>query len=44
MNRIRLALIAVLTLLAVSACHTVEGFGKDVKQAGGNLEDAADKK
>jgi predicted small secreted protein len=44
MTRIRLALIAVLTLLAVSACHTVEGFGKDVKQAGGNLEDAADKK
>jgi len=44
MNRIRLALVALFVLISVSACHTVEGFGKDVKQAGGELEDAADKK
>jgi predicted small secreted protein len=27
----------------VSGCNTVEGFGKDVKAAGGGLEKAAEK-
>ena len=29
--------------LSLSACNTVEGFGKDVQKAGGALERAADK-
>jgi predicted small secreted protein len=43
MSRIRLALVAVLTLLALSACHTIEGVGKDIKSAGGAIEDAGSK-
>ena len=39
MTRFRLFAAA---LLALSACHTVEGFGRDVKQAGGQLEEAAE--
>jgi predicted small secreted protein len=30
-------------LLAVSACNTVEGFGKDMKKGGEAIEKAADK-
>jgi predicted small secreted protein len=40
MTRIRLALFAVFSLLALSACHTVEGMGKDIKSAGGAIENA----
>ena len=29
------------TLLALSACNTMEGVGKDVKRAGESIEDAA---
>lgn len=43
MTRIRLALVLILTLLAISACHTVEGMGKDIKSAGGAIEDAGNK-
>ena len=40
MNRIRLVLVALFVLLAASACNTVEGVGKDIKSAGGAIEDA----
>jgi predicted small secreted protein len=30
-------------MLAVTACNTVEGFGKDVKKGGEAIEKAADK-
>lgn len=43
MSRIRLALIAVFCLLALSACHTVEGMGKDIKSAGGAIEDVGNR-
>ena len=42
MTRYRLIATALLALLALSACHTIEGFGRDVKQAGGQLEEAAE--
>jgi predicted small secreted protein len=40
MRRIRLALVAVLALVALAACHTVEGVGKDIKSAGTAIEGA----
>lgn len=43
MSRIRLALISALVLLSLSACHTVEGMGKDIKSAGGAIEDAGNR-
>ena len=43
MTRTRLLLLALLAAFALSGCNTVEGFGKDVKKAGGELEEAADK-
>lgn len=36
-----IAIIAVTGSLAVAACNTVEGAGKDVKSAGAAVEDAA---
>lgn len=42
MTRTRLFLLALLAAFAVSGCNTVEGFGKDVKKAGGELEEAAE--
>ena len=33
----------VAVLLAVSACNTMEGFGKDVKAGGAAIEKSADK-
>ena len=42
MTRTRLFLLALLAAFALSGCNTVEGFGKDVKKAGGELEEAAD--
>lgn len=39
MNRIRIVLFALLATLALSACNTVEGVGKDIKSAGGAIED-----
>ena len=38
-----LLLLLALSVLALSACNTVKGFGQDVKKAGGELEDAATK-
>ena len=43
MRRIRFALITLAVLLVVSACHTVEGMGKDIKSAGGAIEDAGNR-
>lgn len=43
MIRIRLALFAVFTLLVLSACHTIEGMGKDIQSAGGALEDVGNR-
>jgi predicted small secreted protein len=38
------ALFAIASLAAFAAgCNTVEGFGKDVKAAGGGIEKAAEK-
>lgn len=42
MSRTRLALAALLAVLALSACNTVRGFGQDVAKAGDQLEEAAD--
>lgn len=36
-------LAALLGMFALSGCNTVEGFGKDLKKAGGQLEEAAAK-
>jgi predicted small secreted protein len=40
MTRTRLVLVALLAMLALSACHTIAGVGKDVKSVGGAVEDA----
>jgi predicted small secreted protein len=37
-------LMLALTMIALSACNTVQGVGKDVQKAGEKLEDAAKKK
>ena len=34
MTKFRLLAVALLALVALSACNTVSGFGKDVKKAG----------
>ena len=39
MNRIRIVLFALLATLALSACNTVEGVGKDIQSAGEAVED-----
>lgn len=43
MTRIRasLVLLAAALALALSACNTVEGMGKDIKKAGEKIEDTA---
>jgi predicted small secreted protein len=30
-----------ISMLLLNACHTVEGFGKDVQKVGSKMEDAA---
>ncbi|MDH3210370.1 MAG: entericidin A/B family lipoprotein [Burkholderiaceae bacterium] len=35
--------VAVLSLLLLAACNTMEGVGKDVQKAGEKIEDAAEK-
>jgi entericidin B len=42
MNRFRLAAIALLALLALSGCNTIQGVGQDVESAGDAIEEAAD--
>nr|WP_157672198.1 entericidin A/B family lipoprotein [Cellvibrio sp. PSBB006] len=34
---------ALLGMFTLTGCNTVEGFGKDLKKAGGELEEAAAK-
>lgn len=41
-NTIKILALASICSLALSACNTVEGVGKDVKAAGGAVEDTAD--
>jgi predicted small secreted protein len=36
--------LAVLGLIALAGCNTVQGVGKDVQKAGEKIEDAAKKK
>ncbi|MGB3610251.1 MAG: entericidin A/B family lipoprotein [Cellvibrio sp.] len=38
-----LILAALLGMFTLTGCNTVEGFGKDLKKAGGQLEEAAAK-
>jgi entericidin A len=42
MTRSRLVLFALAALFLLSACNTVEGFGRDLSKAGDQLEEAAD--
>jgi predicted small secreted protein len=42
MPRLRLVLLVLLAALSLGACHTIEGMGKDIKSAGGAIENAAD--
>jgi predicted small secreted protein len=37
------ALFGAVSVSMLSACHTVEGAGKDIESAGKAIEDAADK-
>ena len=41
--RIFIALIAAAATIGLAGCNTVEGFGKDVKTAGGKIEKAAER-
>ena len=41
MPRIRHLLLLAIAAFVLSGCNTVQGFAKDVKKAGGELEDAA---
>jgi predicted small secreted protein len=43
MRSTRVLSIALLCLAALSACHTVSGVGKDMKSAGGAIQDASGK-
>jgi predicted small secreted protein len=43
MKRIALMLSALLMLAALSACHTVNGFGKDVQQLGKQIDEKSSK-
>ncbi len=43
MTRTRVLLALLLAAFALSGCNTVKGFGQDVKKAGGELEEAADR-
>ncbi|MGL6291633.1 MAG: entericidin A/B family lipoprotein [Silanimonas sp.] len=42
MTQFRLIAVALLALVALSACNTVAGFGKDVKKVGEVMEREAD--
>ena len=43
MRRPRIVLIGLLCLVALSACHTVAGVGKDMKSAGTAIQGASGK-
>ena len=42
-NRV-LVLLAIAVALALAGCNTMEGFGKDLKSLGGNIEKKAEEK
>jgi predicted small secreted protein len=42
-NRV-LVLVAIAVALALAGCNTMEGFGKDLKSLGGNIEKKAEEK
>jgi predicted small secreted protein len=39
----KLAAILALSLVALTACETMEGLGRDTQKLGGNVTDAAEK-
>jgi predicted small secreted protein len=41
--KIMLGVIVMGGLLVLSGCNTMEGFGKDLQQVGGEIEESADK-
>jgi entericidin A len=41
--RLSVLLVAVLSVVALSGCNTVQGVGKDLKKAGEKIEDTAKK-
>ena len=43
MTRTRTILMVLLAAFALTACNTMSGVGKDVKKAGSELEEAAEK-
>jgi predicted small secreted protein len=43
MKKIRALVVIATLLLAVSACNTINGFGKDVQKAGEKVEEASKK-
>ncbi|MFA6179108.1 MAG: entericidin A/B family lipoprotein [Methylophilaceae bacterium] len=43
MNRILAVVLLVAGVLALTACNTMEGVGKDVQKGGEKIENAADK-
>ena len=44
MNKSLVIFVALLGVLALSACNTMEGFGKDVSKVGDKIEKSAEKK
>jgi predicted small secreted protein len=42
MKRIALLVIVIFSLAVLSGCNTMQGLGKDIKEAGEAIEDAAD--
>ncbi|XZG68762.1 entericidin A/B family lipoprotein [Chitinibacteraceae bacterium HSL-7] len=43
MKRLALITAALAALFTLSACNTVHGFGKDLKQLGGQIEEKSNK-
>lgn len=44
MKKIALALAVLMSTVALTACNTIEGAGKDIERAGEKIQNAADKK
>ncbi len=42
MRSAKMLFVMIAASLALTACNTVEGLGKDIKSAGDTIEDAAD--
>jgi predicted small secreted protein len=41
-GRVLVAVVAVTLLIALTACNTVHGAGKDIQKGGEHIQDAAD--